>query len=334
MKTILVTGANGFIGSHTLEYLQQQPDIRLIAACRNKMKLPNSYSGEVREGDMRDQRYRSSLLEGVDVIVNCMAWSSLWGHKKESEELYYQPTIKLIDDYLKSNACRFVNVSTTSAASPQNSSDALSTGIPRKFWPHLCNLIEIENYLRKNASQDKTVINLRLGIFAGKNYGLGVLPILLPRLKTHLVPWVKGGKTHLPIADGRDLAQALGLAARQDDLHGYHAFNIVGKEMPTMREIIQFLNKEYKYPMPHFGVPFFMAYPFAWLMEALDPILPWEPLIVRSIIHLLEETGADNKRATAALGYQPQYDWRDAIRLQVAEMEKRQLKPMKMAKAV
>ena len=34
MKTILVTGATGFIGSHTLRYLQQQPAVRLIAACR------------------------------------------------------------------------------------------------------------------------------------------------------------------------------------------------------------------------------------------------------------------------------------------------------------
>jgi len=92
------------------------------------------------------------------------------------------------------------------------------------------------------------------------------------------------------------------------------------------------LHDEFAYPMPHFSVPFFMAYPFAWLMETVDPIVPWEPLIVRSIIHLLEETNADNKHASEILGYQPQYDWRDAIRLQVAEMSTRQIKPMKMAK--
>ena len=68
-----------------------------------------------------------------------------------------------------------------------------------------------------------------------------------------------------------------------------------------------------------------------WLMEKIDLLVPWEPLIVRSIVHLLEETGAGNERVTATLGYQPEYDWRDTIRLQVAEMQQRQQTPMRMA---
>jgi hypothetical protein len=33
------------------------------------------------------------------------------------------------------------------------------------------------------------VVIVHAGIFTGQNYGLGLLPILLPRLKTHLVPF-------------------------------------------------------------------------------------------------------------------------------------------------
>lgn len=332
MKTILVTGANGFIGSHTLEYLNSKKDIRLIAACRDKDKLPKYYTGETRIGDLRDEEYLSSLLEGVDVVINCMAWSSLWNNKKKSEKLYFQPVIELINQYVSSKATRFVNISTTAAASPSHSANAMSFGIQRHYWPHLCNVIKIENYLRNIATPRKSVVNMRLGIFAGENYGLGILPILLPRLKTHLVPWVKGGKTHLNIADGRDYGQAMGIAALAENIQGYSAFNIVGKEVPTMREIIEFLHDEFNYPKPHFSVPFFVAYPFAWLMEKIDPIVPWEPLIVRSIVHLLEETHANNEQAIAVLGYKPIHDWREAIKRQIREMEKRQLKPMKMAK--
>lgn len=334
MKTILVTGANGFIGSHTLNYLSLKPDIRLIAACRDKSRLPAGFDGEVREGDLRDDVYLSSLLGDVDVLVNAMAWSSLWGHKQQSDELFYQPTLRLMEQYLKSNASRLVNISTASAAAPDHSSDALSEGIPRNYWPHLCNVIKIENYLREYASRDKTIFNMRLGLFAGENYALGLLPILLPRLKTHLVPWVAGGKTGMPLVDGRDCGQAMGLAAVNEDLQGYQSFNVVGKEVPTVREVILFIHQEFGYPKPHFGVPFFAAYPFAWLMEAIDPIVPWEPLIVRSIVHLLRETNASNDRATVMLNYQPQCDWRDSIRLQVAEMAQHQNKPMRMAKAI
>lgn len=334
MKTILVTGANGFIGSHTLNYLSKQSGIRLIAACRNKSSLPSGFKGEVREGDLRDEAYLSSLLYDADVLVNAMAWSSLWGHKKQSDELFYQPTKRLLDQFLKSNASRYVNIGTTAAASPRQSEDALSEGIPRPYWPHLCNSIKIENYMRARASQDKTMINMRLGLFVGEHYGLGLLPILLPRLKTHLVPWVAGGRTEMPIADGRDYGQAMGLAATDETLRGYQSFNAVGKEIPTVREVIEFVHDEFGYPKPHFSVPFVGAFSFAWLMEKIDPVVPWEPLIVRSIIHLLRDTHANNERVTAALGYQPRYDWQEAIRLQVVEMAQRQTRPMRMAKTV
>ncbi|HED34637.1 MAG TPA: NAD(P)-dependent oxidoreductase [Gammaproteobacteria bacterium] len=340
MKTILVTGANGFIGSHTINWLTQRAaqnsELNIIAACRDRAKLAPGFEGEVREGDLRDKAYLHTLLNGVDGVVNCMAWSSLWGHKPLSDRLYFQPVQQLIEQFFSSEASRFVNVSSSSAASPEHSQDASSPGIPHPFWPHMCNVINIENLLRQRQQQqtDKTIVNMRLGIFAGESYGLGLLPVLIPRLKTHLVPWVAGGYTDLPIVDGRDLGQSLGLAALTADLHGYQAFNITGPQVPTVREVILFLNKEYGYPRPHFSVPFSVAYPFAWLMEKFDVIVPWEPLIVRSIVHLLEETGSNNLHAEKLLGYRPVHDWRDAIRVQVAEMNKKQTRPMSMARPV
>jgi nucleoside-diphosphate-sugar epimerase len=333
MQTILITGANGFSGSHTLKWLlNQNNDSKIIAACRDRSKLPRQFQGEVREGDLRDKTYVNELLNGVDVVVNCMAWSSLWGRKSLSNALFFQPVCNLIDAYFTSNARRFVNISSSAAAAPDNSNDAYSAGISRPFWPHLCKVIDIENILRKRQTTGKSVVNMRLGIFAGEAYGLGVLPILLPRLKTHLVPWVQGGHTDLAIVDGRDLGQAMGLAALSNNLHdGYHAFNITGKEIPTVREVINFLHTEFAYPKPHFSVPFFIAYPFASLMEKIDPFVPWEPLIVRSIVHLLEETSTNNNEAERILGYQPIYHWHETIRVQLAEMKHRQTHPMSMA---
>ncbi len=171
----------------------------------------------------------------------------------------------------------------------------------------------------------------KVQIFAGRRYALGVLPILAPRLKTHLVPWVVGGRTGLNIVDGRDIGSAFVRAVVAEGLADYEGFNIVGPTVPTVREIINFLHDEYGLPKPHFSVPFSLAYPFAWLMEKLDPIVPWEPLVTRSIIHLLEETGADNTKAERLLGYRPIHPWREAIRTQVEEMAVRQKRPMPMA---
>jgi nucleoside-diphosphate-sugar epimerase len=305
--------------------------LKVVAVCRDKRKLLPEFAGEVREGDLRDPDFRESAVQGVDVICNALSWSSLWGNVENSRRLFLEPNLALIEAARAAGVKRYINTSTASAAAPDRSSDPQSRGIMRPLWPHLCNVVRIEDALRDTASPDFQVVNLRLGIFAGRRYALGVLPILTPRLKTHLVPWVAGGRTGLPIIDGRDIGQAFARAAVAEGLADYEGFNIVGPEVPTAREVITFLHDEYRLPRPHFSVPFSIAYPFSWLMEKLDPIVPWEPLVTRSIIHLLEETGTDNAKAERLLGYRPAHPWREAIRTQMQEMAMRQKHPMRMA---
>lgn len=329
MKKILVTGANGFVGSHILAALQQQ-DVEVIAACRDKNSLPKWFTGEVREGDLRNPDYIESALQDIDTVCHAAAWTSLWGHEKQSQELYLKPSLALLDACVKKGITRFIFISTTSAAAPGDSRDAHATGKPRQFWPHLNSVIAIENAMRQNATGSTTMVNLRCGVFAGERYGLGLFPILLPRLKIHLVPWVAGGKTGIPIIDGEDIGQAFALAAINPALKGFESFNIVGPVIPSLKQVIQFLSSEYGYPEPHFSVPFSIAYPFAWLMEKMDAIVPWEPLITRSIIHLLEETGASNNTAQTRLGYHPKVHWKDAVRKQLSEMHTRQEGNMRM----
>ncbi len=333
MPRILVTGATGFVGTHTLKALAAWQNVEVVAACRDPSRLKVSFTGEVRVGDLRDSAYLDTLLDGIDVICHCMAWTSLWGQRENSRRLYLEPTVALIERARAHGVQRFVNVSTTSAT-PAHASDALAPGIPRRFWPHLNNVIAIENRLRDYAAQQMTVANLRLGIFAGEHYALGVLPILLPRLKTHLVPWVAHGRTALPITDGRDIGRAVGLAATAPNLSGYESFNIVGPEVPTVREVIEFIHERYGYPKPHFSVPFPVAYAFAGLMEKIDPLLPWEPLVTRSIVHLLEDVQVTNAAARQRLGYSPRINWRSAISAQIADMQMRQRAPMKMHRPI
>lgn len=327
---LLLTGASGFVGGHTLDHLMKQSGIDLIAACRDLDRIHRSGGFDIKQGDLRDPNYVKSILRGVDVVCHTAAWTSLFGHKTQSDARFLQPTLRLLETAREAGIGRFVFISTTSAAAPDASPDPMSQGIKRAFWPHLCNVVKIENRMRQLANDDFTTVNLRLGLFAGERYNLGLLPILLPRLKTHLVPWVNGGRTQMPIIDGRDIGQAVSLAATEEHLSGYESFNLIGPEIPTVREVISHLHRRHGYPQPHFNVPFGLAYPFAWLMEKLDPVMPFEPLVTRSIIHLLENTGADNERAREILGYQPQHHWSDAVDRQLAEMRGRQKTPMPM----
>jgi nucleoside-diphosphate-sugar epimerase len=330
--SILVTGATGFVGSHVLEELSQigHKDLHIIAACRDRRKLIPGFDGEIREGDLRDADYLDRVLAGADIVIHCAAWTSLWGKARESEQLFLKPSLKLIDKALEWKVKRFVFISTTSASSPRYSANADNPGIPRRYWPHLCNVIRIENVMRENQHRGMSMVNLRLGLFAGERYALGLLPILLPRLQTRLVPWVAGGKTGMPIVSGKDIGQAVVRAAVAPGLAGYESFNIVGPEVPTTRELINYISDKFGYPKPLFSVPFPVAYSFAWLMEKLDRLAPWEPLVTRSIIHLLEETEASNDKARERLGYTPEIHWKEAVSSQIEAMKRNDFKGMKM----
>lgn len=330
MTTVLVTGATGFVGSHILAALKGAP-VTIVAACRDSSRLPTWFDGEVRAGDMRDDAYVDALPRGVEVVCHAAAWSSLFGNRRHVEERYLRPTLRLLEATQRAGVSRFLFPSTHGAAPAGRGGNAREEGCAPGHWPHLGVVVGIENEMRRRASGRLCMVALRLGLFVGENYSLGLLPILTHRLRTHLVPWVDGGRPPMPLVDGSDIGQAFRLAALAPALGGYEAFNILGPTIPSMRDLLTYLHDRHGYPLPHFSVPFRLAFPFAHLMRWLDPIVPWDPLIVPAIIHLLQDFGVTNDDAARRLGYRPGIPWQQSVDRQLKEMIGRPT-PMPMRK--
>lgn len=332
-QNILVTGANGFLGSYVMDAFAKLPNINLIAAVRDKSKLPKDFSGEIREGDLRDKDYCTSLVQDVDVICHTAAWTSLWRHKRQEQTLFRNPTIQLIDAAVTARVRRFIWDSSVVLANKHNT-DTISDSAPakrRSFWPHLNAMADIEEYMQSISNNGTKMISLRCGHFIGPRSNLGVVTVLLPRLKTHLVPWVSGGKARQPLVAGEDIAQAFCLAASRPLANDFLSLNICGPDFPSAREILNFLHDEVGTPLPHYSVPLSGAYAFGWLMETLHLILPGQPLLTQPIAYLGEDHYAPNTNAKKLLGYQPQIDWKTAIRQQLADEQKKGFPSRKLA---
>ena len=164
MKNILLLGANGFVGTHVALALKDEA-CHLTLVVRDPTKLhKNLHALTQKVGDLRDPSFVKTLFKGFDIVINAFAWTALYGKEKMSKEAYLFPTLALIDHAKASGVQRFINLSTSSAASKHEAKDANAKGVKKAFWPHLNSVITIEDHLREVATSEFEVINMRCGL--------------------------------------------------------------------------------------------------------------------------------------------------------------------------
>ena len=322
---VLVTGASGFLGGNILKSMVANPGIECVAACRNRTKLTADFSGEVRVGDLLDPGYRRELPTDINVICHAGTWASMWSHRQLERERFFEPTRDLLDQSIAQGVKRFIQASTVViGAVPKDGTpiDDFSLKKPTGFWPHLDCLMDLDDYMHDNSRCGTQMVTMRLGHFVGAGNRLGMLPAIVPRLKTLLVPWLGGGKKHVPLVADSDLGAAFVLAASAEKLDDYESFNICGPEFPTLREVITYVAKQAGVPKPLYSVPYPVGYAFGWLMETLKPIMPGSsPFLTRSIVRLCENWICPNNYAQKKLGYSPKKDWRIAVDEHLADLK-------------
>lgn len=323
-QRVLITGASGFLGGNVLKALMAQPSVEVVAACRSRAKLPAAFKGEARIGDLLNPAYRRDVVQGVDVICHAASWAAMWGHAKLERARFFEPNIDLIEQSIRHGVKRFIQTSTIAIGEVHHDGSAHDDHSPTRytgFWPHLDRLIDLDRHMRANSQRGTQMVTLRLGNFIGKGNRLGLLPALVPRLRTYLVPWLAGGRKRMPLVADTDLGKGFALAAVAEGLDDYESFNLCGREFPTMREVVDFIAAETGFPKPLYSVPYPAGYAFGWLMEKLHPILPGSsPFLTRSIVHLSEDWLCPNDYAQQKLGYVAQKDWRTAVREHLAEL--------------
>ena len=322
---VLVTGATGFLGRNIIKSMAANPGIECVAACRSRAKLPTDFSGEVRVGDLLDPIYRRELPTDINVICHAGTWASMWNHKKPERERFYEPTRDLIDQAIAQGVERFTQASTVVIGAVTKDGKPMDDFSPKKptgYWPHLDYLMNLDDYMHDNSRRGMQMVTMRLGHFVGAGNRLGMLPAIVPRLKTLLVPWLGGGKKQLPLVSDSDLGAAFVLAALAENLDDYESFNICGPEFPTLREVITYVAKQAGVPKPLYSVPYPAGYAFGWLMETLKPILPGSsPFLTCSIVRLCENWICPNDYAQKKLGYVPKKDWHVAVDEHLADLK-------------
>jgi nucleoside-diphosphate-sugar epimerase len=310
---ILITGASGFVGSHILQTLMAigHKNLQPVAACREPRRLPPGYTGEVRQGDLRDPAYLDRLLVGIDIVCHTAGWTSFVNKQAESRELYLEPTLELIRHVLEWRVPRFVNLSSIAVTSVAQRNDAEARARPRRYWPMISCMGAVEDFMLAHATQSCSFVNLRCGIYSGHRLHNGLLPLLISRLNSSLLPHNRGKYGYLPLVDGIDLGQAFTRAALAPESAGYVSMNILGPDQPSHAEVIQFIQQHMGFKQNSIGLPRFIN-------QLLHPMLALIPhgssrLFTRNLSDYLSNPRLSNEFAQQQLGYDPTVSWQASL---------------------
>lgn len=323
MRRVLVTGATGFLGRNTLEALLATPRVEVVVACRSPERLQVPFEGELRVGDLRDPDYRASVVQGVDVVCHCGTWGAMWGHAEQEQAWFFEPTVDLIEHSISAGVGRFLLASTVAIASRPSGGpvDDFAPTAKTGFWPHVDKLVELDAYMRANSHRGTEMVTMRLGHFVGPGNELGLVPAIVPRLRTRLVPWLAGGRRRMALVSGADLGRGFALASVAEGLSAHESFNICGPSFPTSREVFSLIARLSGSPRPVFSVPYAAGYAFAWLMEALHPLVGGRaPFLTRSIVHVAEDWYCPTDYARRRIGFEPQVPWQQAVEQSIDEL--------------
>ena len=304
----------------------EHSELQVVAACRNVHQLPPSYHGEVRCGDLRDTDYLDRLLVGIDVICHAAGWSSFNRQQDPQHQAYLEPTLDLINRALEWRVQRFVNLSSLFAATPAQRNHAQSAGRPRASWPMINGLIAVEDYLRNYRDSRTQFINLRVGLYSGKQLNMGLLPLLLARSGHYSLPLYKGRYAHLPIVDGQDIGQAFSRAALAPLAAGYHSVNISGAETPSHKAVMQFIKNQLGHSPLNYALPAPLA-ELVLMSRNLFGQHQQQPLFSAAMRYMLRSAEIDLQPAQNLLGYDPQISWQASLLNTLEDFRRERLNP-------
>ncbi|HRI79318.1 MAG TPA: NAD-dependent epimerase/dehydratase family protein [Cyclobacteriaceae bacterium] len=150
MKTVLITGISGFIGSNLVRHFKDQPDIRLMGYSRKPeatadIKLVSGYS--------------AALLDelSVDCVIHLAGIAHDLSGKYQDEDydsVNFGMTASLYEEFLKSRATAFIFMSSIKAAADHASLPVDESVNPSPLTSYGRSKLKAEQFIIQNGSKD------------------------------------------------------------------------------------------------------------------------------------------------------------------------------------
>ena len=260
-RTILVTGATGFVGSHVAEVLVQRGDtVRTIARAGSDTALLEKLGVTIVRGDLTDSAAVKQACDGVDVVIHCGAKVGDWGPVDDYRKVNVEGLRLLLDAVVKTPLTRFVLVSSLGvyAARHHYGTDETEPLPDHHIDGYTQSKVEAERLaMEYHRKQGVPVTVLRPGFIYGPR-DRSVLPRIATRLKERSIVYIAKGRYALNTTYVANLVDAILLATDHPAAVG-EVFNITDGEFVSKRQFFEAVADGTGMPRARGSVPVWLA---------------------------------------------------------------------------
>ena len=325
MKTVLVTGATGFLGKYVVDELVQH-GYRVRTFGRNSKvgrSLENS-SVSFFQGDLTTADDVLEACKGMNLVVHAGALSTVWGPWEDFYQANVLGTRYVLEACRQTGIQRLVYVSSPSIyAAPKDQLAIKESDAPEEN--------NLNNYIRSKLASEKLfkdypdvpIIILRpRGLF-----GIGdtsILPRVINLSQKIGIPLIGDGRQLMDMTCVENVALAIRLAIEAPEAKG-EVYNITNGEPRAFRDLLEESLTGLDYPIKYRKIPAFLLSVIATSLEFLYKTLnlKGEPALTRYTYYLLRYSQTlDISKAEKELGSHPKISISEGIEQYVKDYRK------------
>lgn len=308
-KKILVTGANGFTGSHLCRKLVEQGHrVRALVRPNSDRQALNGLDLEIHTGDISEDELPQPAFRGVEQVYHVAAIFRQEGVPVETfHAVNAEGTRKVLQAALQAGVERVVHTSTIGvlghvAHPPANEETPYNPGDHYQSTKMEGEQIALEFHRRHGLPL--TVVR------PGSIYGPGDLRFakLFKTINKGVFFIIGPGTTHLHFVYIDDLTDGMILAMENDRALG-EVFILTGEHPVSIKELASCIAGVLGRPAPRRHLPYKPLKMAAHLVQKVcQPFGIEPPLYPRRLDFFVKNREFDISKARAVLGYQPQVD--------------------------
>lgn len=302
----LVTGANGFTGSHLVRALQQQGNtvVGLVRKSSNLTRFKD-LNVELVYGDITEKKALKAAMIDTDTVFHTAAYVELGiVNEAEMERVNVEGTRAVLEVAQETGVSKLVYCSTIGVFG-----DTKGQAVNETFQRTQRNFSSAYDRTKYQAQQlvDRAVEDgfdavsvLPSGIFGADDPHFG--PVMQQFCKGRLKVWA-GGDRITGIVHVDDLANAMILAAQKGKPGDYY---IISAGDLTLREMFAIVSQQTGIPVPR-EVPKPLVRLAGNLLDPIGRLLKWQPPISRERVHYIYDrcVRVDATKARNELGWHP-----------------------------